>query len=113
MQILNEYVYQYATTDIAWKPYSWVGIIIGLILLIGALWLTIECDFFGILVFSMLLVVATFFIFFTTTTIKEVPRYEVILTEDISYKDFTNKYKVIEERGEILIVEEKGININE
>ena len=110
MQILNEYIYQYVTTDIAWKPYSWVGIIIGLILLIGGLWLAIECDSFGVFVFAELLLVATFFIFFTTKTFEEVPRYEVVLTEDVSYREFTDKYKVIEERGDIIVVEERGIN---
>lgn len=108
MQILNEYIYEYVVRDVIWKPYSWIGIILGLVILIGGIWLFIEIDapeVYGI--FIGILLVICFFIFFTKKEAKEVTRYEVILTEDVSYRDFTNKYKVIEERGDILVVEEK------
>lgn len=33
--------------------------------------------------------------------------YEVIISEEISFKDFTSKYEIIEQRGEIYIVKER------
>lgn len=34
-------------------------------------------------------------------------KYEVTISDEVSFKDFTNKYKVIEKRGEIYVVREK------
>ena len=33
--------------------------------------------------------------------------YEVTISEEVSFKDFTSKYKIIEQRGEIYIVKER------
>lgn len=33
--------------------------------------------------------------------------YEVIISEEVSFKDFTSKYEIIEQRGEIYIVKER------
>lgn len=33
--------------------------------------------------------------------------YEVTISDEVSFKDFTNKYEVIEQRGEIYVVKER------
>lgn len=45
--------------------------------------------------------------FFSTANKIEITRYEVILSDEVNYNEFTNKYEVIEQRGKILVVEEK------
>ena len=37
----------------------------------------------------------------------EITTYEVIISEEVSFKDFTSKYEIIEQRGEIYIIKEK------
>ena len=37
----------------------------------------------------------------------EITTYEVIISEEVSFKDFTSKYEIIEQRGEIYIVKER------
>ena len=34
--------------------------------------------------------------------------YEVTISEEVSFKDFTSKYEIIEQRGEIYIVKERN-----
>lgn len=45
-----------------------------------------------------------------TTERKTIYRYEVIIDDNVSYKEFTDKYTVIEQRGQIYVVEEKDSN---
>ena len=33
--------------------------------------------------------------------------YEVTISDEVSFKDFTSKYEIIEQRGEIYIVKER------
>lgn len=115
MTILNEYIYEYVITNVIWKPYSWVGIILGLIIIFGGIWLT--CNFaddaddimgwLGGLVIGIFLV-CIFCIFFISKEKVPVTRYEVILNNEITFNDFNDRYKVMEERGDILVVEEKN-----
>ena len=113
MQILNEYIYEYVTRDVVWKPYSWVGIVVAVAVIVGVLWLTIDLDIpAASSIIIGLLLVLTFFLFFVQTTKTEVMRYEVVLTEDISWKEFNNKYTLIEQRGDILVIEEKNNESN-
>lgn len=35
-------------------------------------------------------------------------RYEVCITDDVSFNEFTQHYKIIDQRGEIYIVEERA-----
>ena len=111
MTILNEYIYEYVITHVIWKPYSWVGIILGLIIIFGGIWLTFDFDdgmeWLGGLVIGIFLV-CIFCIFFISKEKVPVTRYEVILNNEITFNDFNDKYKVIEERGDILVVEEKN-----
>ena len=53
------------------------------------------------------------FLFFVTSIISfsqgnktEITRYEVIISDEVSYNEFTEKYNVIERRGKIFVVEE-------
>lgn len=39
---------------------------------------------------------------------KEVTTYEVRIEEDYPYYELTNKYDIIEQKGEILVIREKG-----
>lgn len=39
--------------------------------------------------------------------------YEVTISDEVSFKDFTSKYKIIEQRGEIYIVKERQTNNKE
>ena len=34
-------------------------------------------------------------------------RYEVVISEETNFKEFTNEYEIIEQRGEIYVVREK------
>ena len=37
----------------------------------------------------------------------EITTYEVAISDEVSFKDFTSKYEIIEQRGEIYIVKER------
>ena len=39
--------------------------------------------------------------------------YEVIISEEVSFKDFTSKYEIIEQRGEIYVVKKRERNDKE
>lgn len=39
--------------------------------------------------------------------------YEVTISDEVSFKDFTSKYEIIEQRGEIYIVKERQTNSKE
>ena len=39
--------------------------------------------------------------------------YEVTISDEVSFKDFTSKYEIIEQRGEIYIVKERQTNNKE
>lgn len=41
---------------------------------------------------------------------EELTTYEVTISEEVSFKDFTSKYEIIEQRGEIYIVKERESN---
>ena len=112
MTILNEYVYEYVITHVVWKSYSWVGIVLALCIIFGGLWLTFSVDdnmeWLGGIVIGICLVI-TFFIFFVSEEKIPVTRYEVTITdENFSFNEFNDKYKLIEERGDILMIEEKN-----
>ena len=111
MTVLNEYIYEYVVTHVVWKSYSWVGIILALCIIFGGAWLTFSFDdnmeWLGGIVIGICLVI-TFFIFFVSEEKVPVTRYEVILNNEITFNEFNDKYKLIEERGDILVIEEKN-----
>ena len=43
----------------------------------------------------------------------EITTYEVTISDEVSFKDFTSKYEIIEQRGEIYIVKERQTNNKE
>ena len=43
----------------------------------------------------------------------EITTYEVAISDEVSFKDFTSKYEIIEQRGEIYIVKERQTNNKE
>lgn len=58
--------------------------------------------FIGIIVSVMAFIVANLKMNETPYT-----SYEVTISDEVSFKDFTNKYEVIEQRGEIYVVRER------
>lgn len=43
----------------------------------------------------------------TSESVVQEVQYEVIIDDSVSMKEFTNKYEIIEQRGEIYVVREK------
>lgn len=110
MTILNEYLYYYPIPRFGWSTYSWIGI--GMILLAGfIIWFTIEWDYIsaeaGAAIFVILLIFGIGFTFIRIPTKIPVTRYEVTVNDTISAKEFNNRYKIISQRGDILVVEER------
>ena len=59
-----------------------------------------------VILFIILLVLSGLGMFLPIAEMKAV-RYEAIIDESVSYMELTEKYKVIEQRGEIFVLEEK------
>ena len=57
------------------------------------------------LVLGILVIISCFH---TKPVYREIPQYEVIISEDTSFYDIYNNYDVIEQRGEIFILQEKN-----
>ena len=57
-------------------------------------------------IFGILLVIVSIL---GLNTLSQEPQtlYEVTISDEISFKDFTSKYEIIEQRGEIYIVKER------
>lgn len=58
------------------------------------------CVLFGVL--------ATYCTIHSKPVYVEIPQYEIVLNENYDMKDFYDKYDVIDTRGEIFIVRDKG-----
>lgn len=43
-------------------------------------------------------------------TSKEITTYEVTISEEVLFKDFTSKYEIIEQRGDIYVIKEREEN---
>lgn len=61
----------------------------------------------GIFLSTVLFVVGILVIFIRSPKVP-VNRYEVILSDEITFNEFNDRYKLIEERGDILVIEEKN-----
>lgn len=63
----------------------------------------------GILVFATGLVFLIAGISYIISVMNRPPyqKYEVIISDKVSFKDFTNKYEIIEQHGEIYVVKER------
>lgn len=110
--VLNSYEVV-TKTAFSWQGF-WIGVgIIAVVSLIGSL---IACDdledflvMFG--VFSVIFgsLVGLFFGFgVMPKSIEYKPEYEVTISNEVSMNDFYNRYDIIEQRGEIYVIREKG-----
>lgn len=59
-------------------------------------------------IFGTILLITSIILWFTKPVYKEVTTYEVCIEEDYPYYKLTNKYDIIEQKGEILVIREKG-----
>ena len=111
MTILNEYIYYYRDPQLGLSWYSLIGLgFIACSVLIFFLLLKIDAsdiENLGIFLCSVFFVIGILFIFIRSPKVP-VTRYEVILSDEITFNEFNSKYKLIEERGDILVIEEKN-----
>lgn len=109
VEILNSY--QFIKSDES------LGIIISIIIMVFLVLVPIFAYYVAIHEISMkkfflgaiflLFCLMIFIEFFLEKTTYHITRYEVILSDEVNYNEFTEKYNVIEKRGKILVVEEK------
>ena len=97
------------------------GEIVGIMLLIGVFAFLISVlmriiSYIGDDSNKSIILCVTFFIVSLISTVigiilasnsTEITTYEVIISEEVSFKDFTSKYEIIEQRGEIYVVKER------
>lgn len=50
-----------------------------------------------------------FGIYTTINPYREIPRYEVTISEDVNLQEFEQKYEIIEQRGKIYVIQEKEV----
>ena len=98
----------------SWSIGCWIGIILTIACVIGFAFCviyTIKEDEPTILVFGLLLLGIGAAILFGAVlphnVITTVNQYEVIMNEDIAFKEVMNKYDFIEQRGDIYVLREK------
>ena len=95
------------------SPFSVIIIIMAFVLIvisILAICLIIEEKDYGVLYAPIGgIVVAIIILIMEIFNISEPPRtnYEVTISDEVSFTDFTNKYEIIEQRGEIYVVRER------
>lgn len=113
MTVLNSYPIYYEA------GYTWgtsiIGIIVGILSLGLAFFSCIlfsECETIigKFLTFIFIIMVALFTMIaflHSKPAYKEVTRYEVILDDDINFKEFYDKYNIIEAKGQLYVIEER------
>ena len=109
MTILNEYIYYYNNYHFGFSWWSFLGVGLIIVMVCILIFYTPDNNSINFIVFflSCLLVLGIGLIFIRKDKIPVV-RYEVTITdENFSFNEFNNKYKLIEERGDILVIEEK------
>ena len=96
--------------------FSWCAFFLFLLAFISIIFIIIgykkkysEFVFGGFICFVTALLSAII-ILFSKPVYKEVTTYEVRIEEDYPYYELTNKYDIIEQKGEILVIREKGWN---
>lgn len=112
MTILNE------TTELIQEGYTWgfdfsfwniIIFILGILALIVCIYFIIdEGPSLGISFAFILGIAVVIGCFHSKPVYREIPQYEVIISEDTSFYDIYNNYDVIEQRGEIFILREKN-----
>ena len=120
MTILNE------TVELIQEGYTWgfnlsFSSIFLLVIGIGMIALCIyiipdESKNIGVIVFLIIFfsvgIVSLVSAFHTKPVYKEVPRYEVIFDDTVSFQEIYNKYDIIEQRGQIFVLRDKEQNGN-
>ena len=113
MTILNSYPFYYES------GYTWgtsaVGIIFGLLCIAGVILCIMQIkictSITSKIAATVLLLVfvslGSFGVFHSKQKYKEVTRYEVILDDNVDFKDFYNEYSIIEARGQLYFIEKK------
>lgn len=86
--------------------------IICILLCIVFMILTSECYNFELLFGILALVsIVSAVILFIVGSFKEIPtgkyKYEVTISDEVNFNEFSDKYKVLEQRGEIYVVKER------
>lgn len=117
MTILNTIPIDIVTGKVnyfSWSIGCWIGIILTIACVIGFAFCviyTIKEDEPIMLVFGLLLLGIGAAILFGAVlphnVITTVNQYEVIMNEDIAFKEIMNKYDFIEQRGDIYVLREK------
>lgn len=117
MTILNTIPIDIVTGKVnyfSWSIGCWIGIILTIACVIGFAFCviyTIKEDEPIMLVFDLLLLGIGAAILFGAVlphnVITTVNQYEVIMNEDIAFKEVMNKYDFIEQRGDIYVLREK------
>ena len=105
--VLNSYANELTALEI----YLYIAILIGSLLSGGLFYFAIKDKNTPGIVFSSMFI-AIFLVLFGITThkyfIKEPDTYyQVVLDENVSYLEFTEKYEVIEQNGQIYTIKEK------
>lgn len=116
MTILNDYIHlEKVGITWGWSSTSILGIVFGIL----AIMLIIifindniihnyNCD--SILAgfcICLIFILITIFSWRNVPVYKEIPYYEVILTDDYSAKDLLNNYEIVEQHGDILVLKDK------
>lgn len=116
MTILNE------TVELIQEGYTWgfhlsFSSIFLLIVGIGMIALCIyiipdNSKSIGVIIFLLIFfgigIVSLVSAFHTKPVYREVPRYEVIFDDTVSFQEIYNKYDIIEQRGQIFVLQEKN-----
>ena len=112
MTILNE------TTELIQTGLTWgfsfsfwniIFCILGILAIIFCIYLIIDEGPNSLISLCLILGIAVVIgCFHSKPVYREIPQYEVIINEDTSFYDIYNNYDVIEQRGEIFILQEKN-----
>ena len=78
----------YFLINLNWKEDWSAGLMMGFILFLGCL--AILCGIH------------------TKPVFKEVPQYEVLLNEEVPFRDIYENYEIIDQRGQIFVLRDKG-----
>ena len=113
MTILNQFIEQVQVgTEYHFGALCWVITLIGLAIIIISWIFAYKIDIFG---FGLVMMIMMLFLMAVGTACagdkpiyKDITTYEVIINEDTSFHEIFDNYDVIEQRGNIFTIREKG-----
>jgi ABC-type uncharacterized transport system permease subunit len=111
VQILNEFMYEGAVI----APWFGIGLGCGIGGLIGAFLFSIF-DKISRKIRSCAIIILISMVLFSAGVAafaprEMIPRYQVIIDDEVEFNEFTSKYKIIKQDGLIYTVEERECNI--